>query len=109
MHRLLTLVLMGVLGLSGWAFAADEQNIQELTANGSLTTQPFTVNDHWEVRWKSTNDLSLFLLDAQGKQVEELGHSNGHASGATYHAKGGTYSLKISTSAHWTITVVQLP
>lgn len=111
MHRLITLVLMGFLVMSGWALVADEQNTQELTANGSRTTQPFTVKDHCEVRWTSTNDLSLFLLDAQGGLVEELGYSTGDASDAMYHANGGTYSfsLKISSSAHWIITVVQLP
>ncbi|MGC4098635.1 MAG: hypothetical protein QM706_16100 [Nitrospira sp.] len=102
------LVCVGLL-LTASGAAADEQIIQELTANGSRTTRPFTVKDGWEVRWTTTNDLSLFLLDAQGQQLEALGHSIGDAGGATYHAKGGTYSLKILSHAHWTITVVQLP
>jgi len=28
---------------------------------------------------------------------------------STYHAKGGTYLLRISSDAHWTFTVVDLP
>ena len=53
--------------------------------------------------------FSWFLLDAQGQPLEALAHSMGDAGGATYHAKGGTYSLRISSNAHWTVTVVQLP
>jgi hypothetical protein len=91
------------------ALAAEEAIVHQLTANGSRTTRPFTVKDGWEVRWTTTNDLSLFLLDDQGQPLQALGHSLGDAGGATYHAKGGTYSLRISSNAHWTVTVVQLP
>ncbi len=109
MYRLMSVVIGGWLLLAGLVVAAEEQLIQELTANGSRTTRPFTVNDGWEVRWTATNDFSFFLLDAQGQQLEALGNSTGDAAGATYHAKGGTYSLKIVSNAHWTVTVVQLP
>lgn len=109
MYRLISAVLCGWLLLAGMAFAAEEQIVQELTGNGSRTTRPFTVSDGWEVRWTATSELSLFLLDMQGQQLEALGHSIGDAGGATYHAKGGTYLLRISSTAHWTITVVQLP
>lgn len=109
MYRLISAVLGGWLLLTGVAFAAEEQIIAELTDKGSRTTRPFTMTDGWEVRWTATNDLSLFLLDAQGQPLEALGHSLGDAGGTTYHAKGGTYSLTISSNAHWTVTVVQLP
>jgi hypothetical protein len=109
MRRLMSTILCVGLLLGGVAFAAEEQIVQELTGNGSRTTRPFTVKDGWEVRWKATNELLLFLLDAQGQPLEALGHSMGDAGGATYYAKGGTYSLRISSNAHWTVTVVQLP
>ena len=109
MRRLISVVLCIGLLLGGIALAEEEQIIQQLTANGSRTTRPFTVKDGWEVRWTTTNNLSLFLLDAQGQPLEALAHSMGDAGGATYHAKGGTYSLRISSNAHWTVTVVQLP
>lgn len=83
--------------------------VVELTGDGSRTTRPFTVADGWEVRWTATNERSLVLLDAQGQPLETLGHSTGDAGGATYQAKGGTYLLRISRHAHWTVTVVQLP
>ena len=38
-----------------------------------------TVKDGWEVRWTATNELSIFLLDAQGQPLEALGHSMGDA------------------------------
>jgi hypothetical protein len=109
MYQLIGAVLCGSLLLSGVVLAADEQMVVELTGNGSRTTRPFTVKDGWEVRWTATNELTVFLLDVQGQPLEALGHSMGDAGGATYHAKGGTYSLRIASNAHWTVTVVQLP
>jgi len=109
MHRLISTVLCVGLLLGGLALAADEQIVMELTGNGSRTTRPFTVKEGWEVRWTATNELTVFLVDAQGQPLEALGHSMGDAGGATYYAKGGTYSLRIASNAHWTVTVVQLP
>jgi hypothetical protein len=109
MHRLISTVLCVRLLLGGLALAADEQIVMELTGNGSRTTRPFTVKEGWEVRWTATNELTVFLVDAQGQPLEAMGHSMGDAGGATYYAKGGTYSLRIASNAHWSVTVVQLP
>ena len=109
MYRLISAVICSWLLLVGVAFAGGEQIVQELTGNGSLTTRAFTVEDGWEVRWTATNDFSLSLLDAEGQSLKALGHSIGDAGGATYRATGGTYSLGISSNAHWTVTVVQVP
>jgi hypothetical protein len=108
MYQLIGAVLGGWLLLAGVVLAADEQMVMEMTGNGSPTTRPFTVKDGWEVRWTATNGLTVFLLDAQGQPLEELGHSMGDAGAATYYVKGGTYSLRIAGNAHWTVTVVQL-
>ena len=109
MHRLIRTILCVGLLFGGLVIAADGQIVQEFTGNGSLTTRSFPVTDGWEVRWTATNEFSLFLLDAQGQLLEALGHSIGDAGGTTYHAKDGTYSLRISSNGHWTVTVVQLP
>lgn len=74
---------MWVAAACGIALATEEQVIQQLTANGSRTAQPFAVKDGWEMRWTATNDLSLFLLDVQGQPLQALGNSVGDASGAT--------------------------
>lgn len=79
-------------------FAADEQIVKALTGNSSGMTRPVTVREAGG--WTATNELSLFLLDGQGQQLEALGHSMGDAGGATYHAKGGTNSLRISSDEH---------
>lgn len=91
------------------AWAAEEQIVQQLSANGSRTIRPFTVNDGWEVRWKTDKDVDIYLVDPNGDLVDKLASSDHAGTGSTYHAKGGTYSLKISTRGNWTITVVQLP
>jgi len=109
MYQLIGVLLCGWLMFTDVVLAEEEQIVMELTGNGSRTTRPFTVKDGWEVRWTATNELSVFLVDVQGQPLEALGHSMGDAGGATYYAKGGTYSLRIASNAHWSVTVVQLP
>lgn len=106
MPRLISAGLCIGLLLAATAFAAAEQIIQQLSANGSRTTRPFTIKDGWEVQWKTNKDLSIFLLNGQGQPLEALSNSKGAGTGSTYHAKGGTYSLKILSNAEWTIAVV---
>jgi hypothetical protein len=109
MHYLLgVMVLLGSL-CSAPAWAAEEQIVQQLSANGSRNTRPFIVQDRWEVQWKADKDLSVYLLDANGDLKDSIGSSKGAGTGSTYQAKGGTFSLKIIGSGNWTITVVQLP
>ncbi|MBA2487359.1 MAG: hypothetical protein H0V35_14955 [Nitrospira sp.] len=37
--------------LSPFPAAAEESTVFTLAANGSRNTRPFTVKDHWEIRW----------------------------------------------------------
>lgn len=109
MVRIVGLLTLLIFGLLTPAWAADEQIVQQLSANGSRTIRPFTVKDGWEVRWKTDKDVDIYLVDPNGDLVDKLASSDHAGTGSTYHAKGGTYSLKISTRGNWTITVVQLP
>lgn len=107
MHRVISTELcIGVL-IGSLAFAAEEQIVQDLSGNGSRTTRPFTVKDGWELRWTATNELSLFLLDAQGQPLEALGYSIGDAGGTTHHGKGGTYLLQRTLDYHSGATAIK--
>ncbi len=89
--------------------AAEEPVVFTQSANGSRALRPFTVKDHWETRWSSTKEITVWKLDREGEPLERLAHTTIPGTGATYQAKGGTFSLKIVSQGEWTITVVQLP
>jgi hypothetical protein len=90
--------------------AADEQVIQQLSANGSRNTRPFTVKDAWELRWDAKSDLfSASLYTDKGEPVESLASQRKAGPGSTFYPKGGSYFVKITALGDWTISVVQLP
>jgi hypothetical protein len=92
MYRLISIVLGGWLLLAGVTFAAEEKVVTELTCNGSRTTRSFTVIYGWEVRWTATNELSLFLFDAQGQRRNLLSQD---IKQCTLDRYGDTTSLKL--------------
>ncbi|MCS6302323.1 MAG: hypothetical protein H8K07_01455 [Nitrospira sp.] len=108
MRRLINAVLCSGLLFVGATFAADEQVVQQFSANGSRTTRPFTVQDGWEVRWTAEKSIGLFAVNGKGEAVAEIGSSSA-GMGSSYQAKGGTFSIQIMSAGKWTIAVVQLP
>ena len=102
------LILLGSLLLPALSSAAEEV-VFELSANGSRTTRPFTVQDRWEVQWTSDRSIGLFTVDDKGQPVAEIANASGPGKGSSYQAKGGTVSIQIISGGKWTITVVQLP
>lgn len=82
--------------------------IQQVTANGTRNLRPFTVNDNWEIQWDSKAGVHIGVHQPDGKLVEEGGSSMKPGQGSSYHPRGGTYFLEITSLDDWTITVVQL-
>ena len=110
--RHLSLLLPLLLILVTPCFAADEsggQSILKQSANGSRSLHPFTIQDKWELRWDSTEGISVTLYTDKGETVETLASSDKAGSGSTFHPKGGSYFLKIISRGDWMITVIQLP
>lgn len=102
------LLLASCLLFSSVSFA--EQVIVKESASGSRNMRPFTVQDGWEVRWDSTDRLSIWLNDPKGNPIAEAGNQPKAGTGQSYQAKGGTYFLSvIGGTSTWTITIVQLP
>lgn len=104
------LCLVFALLCSAPAWSADDQVVFSQSANGSRNTRPFTATAGWEVRWDSNApSLSIWILDKEGNPVEHAASQDKAGKGASYYAKPGTFSLKITARGDWTITVVQLP
>lgn len=95
--------------------AESGSTVFELSGNGSRNTRPFTVKDHWEIRWSTPgNAFALTIYRADPKdELDALGvgsasqHKPG--TGSSYFDAGGHYYLKITSTGDWTITVTQLP
>jgi hypothetical protein len=104
------IVLLLLALLSGNALGADEQIVQQVSGNGSRNLRPFTVKDHWEIRWDSKGPaLNISVRQNDGELVQGGGSQREPGKGATYQPKGGTYFLDVMGMGDWTITVVQLP
>ena len=91
-------------------YPAEEQVLQQVSANGSRNLRPFTAKDHWEIRWDNKGSfLSISVRNSEGRPVSGGGSQQGAGSGESYQPKGGTYYLDVTGTGEWTVTVVQLP
>lgn len=115
MRYILSLLFL-LIGVAPTLAADDGTMVMELSGKGSRNTRPFTVKDHWEIRWKTHAD-GRFTIEAvktdAANMLESLGQSVGAqdqaGTGETYIDKGGRYYLSIASSGEWSISVVQLP
>lgn len=90
--------------------AADEQVLQQVSANGQRNLRPFTAKDKWEIQWDAKGTLlTITIFSADGKLSSVAATQDGPGSGSSYQAKGGEYYLQVTGTGEWTITVVQLP
>ena len=95
--------------------AESETTVVEGSGNGTRNTRPFTVKDHWEIRWsaiESTLIITVYRADPKNER-EAIGVESASqlkpGTGSSYFDAGGRYYLKIASTGDWTITVVQLP
>lgn len=89
--------------------AVAEEIIQQTSANGTRNLRPFTVSDSWEIQWDSKAGIYIGIHNPDGKLVAEGGSSLKSGQGSSYHPRGGTYYLEVTSMDDWTITVAQLP
>jgi len=109
MRRFVSAVLCGGLILAGTAFAEDEQILLRFSAKGTQMSGLFTAKDHWEVRWKSDEGLSIFTFDREGNRIAAIAYAEHGGGVSASQEEGGMYSLKIISEGAWTVTVVQRP
>lgn len=104
------LALLAILTLG--AVQAQERTVATYQGDGwRAAIGPFTVEDHWEVRWIADGPLfSLWYT----KGVDRLAWSVDHAhqnvpgAGSTYVARGGTFEYQLTTHSPWEVEIVQL-
>ncbi len=108
-----------LLGLAVWIaalaspqelLAADEQIIQQVSANGTRNLRPFTVKNGWEIRWDNKGRvLTISVRHRDGKLAAIGGAATAPGRGSSYQPRGGTYYLAVDGMGDWTVTVIQLP
>jgi hypothetical protein len=109
------LVLVALFLFVPYSAMSEEATILTLSANGTRNTRPFTVKDHWEIRWTIPDGmLAVTVYRSNPKNdLERIPVASGSqmkpGPGATYVETGGQYYLNIVSPGDWTITVVQLP
>lgn len=104
------LAIMVVMMLSAPVWAVEDTVVQQLSANGSRNTRPFTVRDRWEIRWDNKGPmLNISVRSLDGKVLGGGALATSPGVGQSFEPKGGNYFLDISGSGEWTVTVVQLP
>jgi hypothetical protein len=109
MTRTLARALAIALVLAFLVTQAHAQVVQTYQGTGLQNLRPFTVGDHWEVRWSARGDyFSLYLNDANGDLVGVNANQSGPGRDSTYVPKGGRYAYEVNAMGAWSLEIVQL-
>ena len=108
MRCIMRMLCCGLI-FAGTAFAEDERILLQFSAKGAQMSPLFTAKDHWEVRWKTDNGLSIVTFDRDGNRIAAIAYAEHAGGGSASQEQGGTYSLKIVSEGSWNVTVVQHP
>jgi hypothetical protein len=105
------LVILTLLVSPSLTIGAQEQVVQEVSTNGTRTLRPITLEDNWEIRWRTAGEtLTIYVYDEKDETgLLPSASQDGPGQGATYRHKGGRYYLRILAKGDWTVTVIQLP
>jgi hypothetical protein len=85
--------------------AANEAETWELTGQGSVVTQPITMDRLWSLAWE-TDDyaVSFELLSAEKNLIKSLGVQMTPGSGEKKELNAGTYRIRVGGSGNWRLT-----
>lgn len=108
LHAALPFFLLSSMPL---AAASEETIVQQVSANGTRSLRPFTVQDQWELRWDlkgQSIEVYLKQLDGEFVALTPIASQKKPGPGSTFYPKGGSFYLRIIAEGDWTTTVVQL-
>ena len=91
------------------------QTVLDVSGSGTKSTQTFTVNDSWQMKWSYDcsnfgyqGNFQVAVYDADGSpsmqnvDVNQLGMSD---SDTEYYHTGGTFYLEVNSECNWHVTV----
>ncbi len=87
--------------------------VETFSGSGMTTTQPFVVDNGWEIEWnaKWSGDVGLFqlfLYAGDGTLTGFAANQTKPGKGSSYQAKAGEYYLTVNTLGDWDIKIVQV-
>jgi hypothetical protein len=124
---MLLMTVFAITGTTGFAESDISTSTQEFhfSGNESTATESFTVEDGWEVHWKTEGasfQLSAFgvvtpLYEGSMTETEQIRRSfevyqpiiladSSKTSGTAFHRRGGTFYLHVITSGPWNIHII---
>lgn len=85
-----------------------DKTIIELSANGMKTTEPFTVDSSWKLKWDAEGSIfQAYLYNKNGNLVNVIANQQGAGKGSSYYPKAGEYYLQINAIGNWSLKVVK--
>ncbi len=102
-------MLRTVLALTAALYATPavaDQLVQSWNGAGLQVSRPTTFAAPWELQWKSTGFLQIYLEDLHGQMIEIIANQIQGGESKSYVARTGTFLLKFNAVGPWTAKAV---
>ena len=88
--------------------AGAEEVIKEFSGTETMTTEPFTVPDNWEIQWETKGQyLQILINTADSVPLDFATQQMGPGSGTSKQEKGGSYILDMNASGEWKVKILK--
>ena len=83
-----------------------QTKIAEFSGNGGKNTNPFTVNEPWEITWDSSGSIfQLYLYDMNGGLIGVPANQTSSGKGSSFQVAKGKFYLQVNALDTWTIVI----
>ena len=88
--------------------AGAEEVIKEFSGTETISTDPITVPDNWEIQWETKGQYLQILMNTAdaillGYAVEQIGPGKG----TSKQEKGGSYILDMNAQGEWKVKILK--
>ena len=88
--------------------AGAEEVIKEFSGTETMTTEPFTVPDNWEIQWETKGQyLQILINTADSVPLDYATQQMGPGSGTSKQEKGGSYILDMNAQGEWKVKILK--
>ncbi len=103
---ILILVVLIIAAVIGWSEYTKRYPAQRFYGVGASDTQPFTMKDKWEISWSCPGPIKIALVPTtQMRMPLVVTDTSSPTMASSYQATGGEYSLQITSSWPWEVSV----
>ena len=88
--------------------AGAEGVIKEFSGTETITTEPFTVPDNWEIQWETKGQyLQILINTGDSVPLDYATQQMGPGKGTSKQEKGGNYILDMNASGEWKVKILK--